>query len=192
MAVLSKAPIHFGPFLVTSQVFYITPLSFALVNLKPILPGHVLVSPRRRVPRVSELTVDETADLFLTVRKVGRMIERVFGASSLNIAIQDGVDAGQSVAHVHTHIIPRRKADLDHKGGTDAIYGMLDGEEGDMSRIQRQLLKVADDETVSDKETKRRTDFPAVDNEARTPRSDEDMEREAQMLAKEMEQENDD
>jgi bis(5'-adenosyl)-triphosphatase len=146
------------------------------------------------VPRVSELTADETADLFLTVRKVGRMIERVFGASSLNIAIQDGVDAGQSVAHVHTHIIPRRKADLDHKGGTDAIYGMLDGEEGDMSRIQRQLLKVADDEagTALDKDTKRRTGFPAVDNEARTPRSDEDMEREAQMLAKEMEQESDD
>lgn len=129
------------------------------------------------------------------------MIERVFGASSLNIAIQDGVDAGQSVAHVHTHIIPRRKADLDHKGGTDAIYGMLDGDEGDMGRIQRQLLKKARDsqeekaddaiDNNENKETKRRTDFPAVDNEARTPRSDEDMEREAQMLAKEMDQEND-
>lgn len=118
------------------------------------------------------------------------MIERVFGASSLNIAIQDGVDAGQSVAHVHTHIIPRRKADLDHKGGTDAIYGMLDGEEGDMGKIQRQLLKVA--ETDNSEGNRRRTDFPAVDNEARTPRSDEDMEREAQMLAKEMDQENDD
>lgn len=131
------------------------------------------------------------------------MVERVFGASSLNIAIQDGVDAGQSVAHVHTHIIPRRKADLDHKGGTDAIYGMLDGEEGDMGRIQRQLLKVADgaaaeagdnnnNNNESKETTKRRTDFPAVDNAARTPRSDEDMEREAQMLAKEMDQENDD
>ncbi|CRG86939.1 DNA repair protein rhp42 [Talaromyces islandicus] len=167
---------------------------FALVNLKPILPGHVLVSPRRRVPRVSDLTADETADLFLTVRKVGRMIERVFGASSLNIAIQDGIDAGQSVAHVHTHIIPRRKADLDHKGGTDAIYGMLDGEEGDMGKIQRQLLKVAENDDNDERKggSRRRTDFPAVDNEARTPRSDEDMEREAQMLAKEMERENDD
>lgn len=153
------------------------------------------------MPRVSDLTPDETADLFLTVRKVGRMIERVFGASSLNIAIQDGVDAGQSVAHVHTHIIPRRKADLDHRGGTDAIYGLLDGEEGDMSRIQRQLLKVANNNNNNNSEQgtgsdrgrdKRRTTFPAVDNEARTPRSDEDMEREAQMLAKEMELERDD
>ncbi|OKL57164.1 Bis(5'-nucleosyl)-tetraphosphatase [Talaromyces atroroseus] len=180
MATLAKGPIYFGPFIVTSQVFYSTPLSFALVNLKPILPGHVLISPRRVVSRVSDLTPDETTDLFLTVRKVGRMIERVYDASSLNIAIQDGVDAGQSVPHVHTHIIPRRKADLDHMGGTDAIYGLLDGEEGDIGRIQREVNK------------KRRTDFPAVDNESRTPRSEEDMAREAEMLAREMEKEVDD
>ncbi|KAF4157838.1 hypothetical protein CNMCM6936_003749 [Aspergillus lentulus] len=71
-AALKGAQIYFGPFLVTSQVFHLTPLSFALVNLKPILPGHVLVSPRRRVPRVADLTAAETSDLFLTVQRVGR------------------------------------------------------------------------------------------------------------------------
>ncbi|KAE8350889.1 HIT-like domain-containing protein, partial [Aspergillus coremiiformis] len=156
------------------QVFHITPLSFALVNLKPILPGHVLVSPRRVVPRVSDLTPSETTDLFLTVRRVGRMVERVYGASSLNIAVQDGVEAGQSVPHVHAHIIPRKKADLDARGGTDAVYDMLDGEEGDLRchYWQRDV---------------RRTRFPAVDNEERRPRSLEEMEDEARMLAREME-----
>ncbi|KAF7168947.1 hypothetical protein CNMCM5623_001841 [Aspergillus felis] len=76
-AALKGAQIYFGPFLVTSQVFHLTPLSFALVNLKPILPGHVLVSPRRRVPRVADLTAAETTDLFLTVQRVGKMVERV-------------------------------------------------------------------------------------------------------------------
>ncbi|GAM37164.1 hypothetical protein TCE0_022f06847 [Talaromyces pinophilus] len=181
-----------------TEVFYLTPLTFALVNLKPIIPGHVLVSPRRIVPRVSDLTADETTDLFLTVRKVGRMIERVYGATSLNIAIQDGVDAGQSVPHVHTHIIPRKRADLDHKGGTDAIYGMLDGEEGDLGRIQRELQLQKDTDILQESSTgtilaegKRRSNFPAVDNESRTPRSEEDMEREAIMLAAEMEKEDD-
>ncbi|KUL85377.1 hypothetical protein ZTR_06998 [Talaromyces verruculosus] len=181
-----------------TEVFYQTPLTFALVNLKPIIPGHVLVSPRRIVPRVSDLTADETTDLFLTVRKVGRMIERVYGATSLNIAIQDGVDAGQSVPHVHTHIIPRKRADLDHKGGTDAIYGMLDGEEGDLGRIQRELQLQKDTDVLQESSTgtilaegKRRSNFPAVDNESRTPRSGEDMEREAVMLAAEMEKEDD-
>lgn len=174
----TKNPIYFGPFLVTSQVFYITKLCFALVNLKPLLPGHVLVSPIRSVPRIADLTSAETAELFLTVRHVGRMVERVYKASSLNVAIQDGIDAGQSVPHVHTHIIPRRRADLDHRGGTDAIYEMMDGSEGN---IAKQLWERM--------EERQRTKFPRVDNEERKPRSEEEMMEEARMLAHEMEKE---
>ncbi|EAL93464.1 hypothetical protein KXX16_001461 [Aspergillus fumigatus] len=177
-AALKGAQIYFGPFLVTSQVFHLTPLSFALVNLKPILPGHVLVSPRRRVPRVADLTAAETSDLFLTVQRVGRMVERVYGASSLNIAVQDGPEAGQSVAHVHAHIIPRKRADLDHRGGMDAVYDLLDGEEGDLRRAF---------EEGKEGERRPRAKFPAVDNEGRSPRSMEEMEAEAEMLAREME-----
>ncbi|KAJ6014025.1 Histidine triad (HIT) protein [Penicillium herquei] len=180
------APIQFGSFIVTQQVFFTTPLSFALVNLKPILPGHVLISPRRVVPRVSDLTPAETTDLFLTVRRVGRMVERVYGASSLNIAVQDGVHAGQSVPHVHAHIIPRKAADLDHRGGTDAVYDMLDGDEGDIGKALREE-RGEENDTGDSSRPKRRTRFPAVDNEARKPRSMEEMIAEAEMLAKEME-----
>lgn len=105
------------------------------------------------------------------------MIERVYNASSLNIAMQDGADAGQSVPHVHTHIIPRKKADLDDRGGGDAIYGMLEGEEGNVGKYLR--------EKVSES----RPQFPKVDNDTREPRSKEEMAKEAQMLAKEMEKE---
>ncbi|KAE8149122.1 HIT-like domain-containing protein [Aspergillus avenaceus] len=176
MALPIKGPIHFGSFVVTTQVFHLTPQTFALVNLKPILPGHVLISPRRVVPRVSDLTASETTDLFLTVRRVGRMIERVYGATSLSIAVQDGVDAGQSVPHVHAHVIPRKRADLDARGGTDKVYEMLDGEEGDLGRH----LEERDGRG-------RRARFPAVDDEERRARSLEEMEAEARMLAGEME-----
>lgn len=169
--------IYFGPFLVTPQVFHLTPLSFALVNLKPILPGHVLVSPRRVVARVRDLTPAETADLFLTTRRVANMVERVYGATSLNIAIQDGKDAGQSVPHVHTHIIPRKRTDLDHMGGTDAVYELMDGEEGDIGRFQ------------SMRQAGRSYSFSAIESEGRKPRSDEEMRTEAEVLAKEMEKE---
>ena len=143
------------------------------VNLKPLLPGHVLVSPRRVTARFSDLTQAEITDLFLTVQNVGRMVERVFGATSLNIAIQDGAAAGQSVPHVHTHIIPRKQSDLDHKGGSDAIYGMLDGEDGD---IGNHLLERASGKSK----------FPAMDNE-RKPRTEEEMCAEAERLSQEME-----
>ncbi|KAJ4363068.1 Dinucleoside triphosphate hydrolase [Neocucurbitaria cava] len=165
---LTRDVVKFGTFVVTSQVFHVTRLSFAIVNLKPLLPGHVLVSPRRIVPRFNDLSAAEVQDLFLTVQRVSRMVERVFDASSLNIAIQDGVDAGQSVPHVHAHIIPRKRDDLEEKGGTDAIYGMMEKKE----RV----------ETGEGK----KGHFPAVDNDSRKPRSDEEMQKEAEWLAEEM------
>ncbi|KAJ5822592.1 Histidine triad (HIT) protein [Penicillium robsamsonii] len=191
----ATAPIYFGPFMVTPQVFHTTPLTFALVNLKPILPGHVLVSPRRVVPRVTDLTPAETSDLFLTVRRVGRMVERVYGATSLNIAIQDGAHAGQSVPHVHAHIIPRKAADLDHAGGTDAVYDLLDGDEGDLGRAFKKVVPTEGDDESTEPVNQdaassgRRSRFPVVDNDARKPREEEDMRAEADMLAREMENE---
>lgn len=102
------------------------------------------------------------------------MVERVFSASALNIAIQDGLDAGQSVPHVHAHIIPRRKDDLEEKGGTDAIYRMMESEDGDLGGLL---------------ERRARGKFPAVDAHERSPRSEEEMRVEAEWLAGEMEKE---
>jgi bis(5'-adenosyl)-triphosphatase len=160
-------------------------LSFALVNLKPLLPGHVLVSPRRIVPRFNDLSAAEVQDLFLTVQRVSRTVERVYNASSLNIAIQDGIDAGQSVPHVHAHIIPRRRDDLSDAGGTDAIYGMMEGEEGDLGRqfAEQERNKQKQSEQAAGDQRGR---FPAVDAEDRKPRSDEEMQKEADWLAEEM------
>ena len=121
------------------------------------------------------------------------MIERVYGATSLNIAIQDGKDAGQSVPHVHAHIIPRRRADLDHMGGTDAVYEMMDGQEGDIGNFQARRQEEM--ETDGRKEggvepgTERRYRFPVIESEERKPRTDEEMRVEAKMLAEEMENE---
>ncbi|KAH6872468.1 HIT-like domain-containing protein [Alternaria rosae] len=180
---LTKEVVKFGSFVVTNQVFHLTRLSFAIVNLKPLLPGHVLVSPRRVVPRFNDLSAAEVQDLFLTVQRVSRMVERVFSASSLNIAIQDGIDAGQSVPHVHTHIIPRKKDDLEEKGGTDAIYAMMESEDADLSK-QLANNDRASRADIAEEEKKGR--FPAVDNDSRKPRSDDEMQKEAEWLAEEM------
>jgi bis(5'-adenosyl)-triphosphatase len=171
-----------------TQVFHLTPLSYALVNLKPLLPGHVLVSPRRVVPRFNDLSADEVKDLFLTVQRVSRTVERLFRASSLNIAIQDGVDAGQSVPHVHAHIIPRKKDDLADAGGTDAIYHMMESEEGHLGRhfVQREKARQASSERDAPSGQERGR-FPAVDaDESRKPRSEQEMNDEAEWLAREM------
>ncbi|KAI9750454.1 MAG: hypothetical protein M1815_001783 [Lichina confinis] len=166
---------HFASFNVTSQVFYRTSLSYALVNLKPLVPGHVLCCPHRRVARVRDLTGSELADLFQAAQRVSNMIQRVFDASAVNIAIQDGEAAGQTVPHVHAHIIPRRKDDFDGEG--DKVYELLESKEGDIGRSLR---------TTHERSS---SGFPKVDEESRKPRSDAEMNREAVWLAKEMQDE---
>lgn len=69
---------------------------------------------------------------------------------------------------------------MDHKGGNDAIYNMLEGEEGDVGK----QLAERDGRKVDDKP---RPKFPVPDETSRKPRSKEEMEKEAEMLAKEME-----
>ncbi|KAI1733160.1 carbon-nitrogen hydrolase domain-containing protein [Ditylenchus destructor] len=92
-------------------IFYQTSLSYAFVNLKPIVPGHVLCTSIRKAERLADLTDQETADMFILAKKVQRMLESHFKTVSFNVDVQDGPDSGQTVAHVHIHIVPRHKND---------------------------------------------------------------------------------
>ena len=74
-----------------SQTFYRSPsnLSVAFVNLKPLLPGHVLVTTTRVVPRLSELREEELLDIFRTARLVQAAVCDEHEADSANIGLQD-------------------------------------------------------------------------------------------------------
>eukprot|EP00617_Octactis_speculum_P004578 CAMPEP_0185774626 /NCGR_PEP_ID=MMETSP1174-20130828/79124_1 /TAXON_ID=35687 /ORGANISM="Dictyocha speculum, Strain CCMP1381" /LENGTH=136 /DNA_ID=CAMNT_0028461897 /DNA_START=1 /DNA_END=411 /DNA_ORIENTATION=+ len=103
-------PLTFGPYVLSpSQQFYISPsgLSVGFVNLKPLVPGHVLVIPRRNVPKLVDLTEEELVDLWSSVMEVRSIVLRFHGCAGAEIGVQDGADAGQSVPHVHVHILPR-------------------------------------------------------------------------------------
>eukprot|EP00262_Sarcandra_glabra_P009194 TRINITY_DN2324_c0_g4_i1.p1 TRINITY_DN2324_c0_g4~~TRINITY_DN2324_c0_g4_i1.p1 ORF type:complete len:195 (-),score=31.45 TRINITY_DN2324_c0_g4_i1:238-822(-) len=120
----------FGPYKIhRKEVFYSSELSYAMVNLRPLLPGHVLVCPRREVKRFVDLTAEETSDLWLTAQNVGGQLEHHHKASSLTFAIQDGPQAGQTVPHVHIHIIPRKGGDFEKN---DEIYDALDVKEKEL------------------------------------------------------------
>jgi bis(5'-adenosyl)-triphosphatase len=166
-------------------VFYQTPHTFALVNLKPLLPGHVLVAPLRRVARLRDLTPAEAGDLFTVVRRVGRTLERAYaGTTALSVAVQDGADAGQSVPHVHAHVMPRRAGDgaglpgaasAAEGGAGDELYRALEGPAGDVGAH------------LAGRAGESRAPFPRIDEAGRRPRSEEEMAREARWLAAEME-----
>ncbi|GFP97355.1 bis(5'-adenosyl)-triphosphatase [Phtheirospermum japonicum] len=122
----------FGPYKINpKEVFYATQLSYALVNLRPLVPVHVLVCPRREVKRFVDLTSDEISDLWLSAQKVGCQLESYHKASSLTFAIQDGPQAGQTVPHVHIHIIPRKGGDFEKN---DEIYDAIDLKEKELKQ----------------------------------------------------------
>lgn len=83
----------------------------------------VLVASRRNVCRLKELRPDEIADLFQTVCKVQRMLEHVHSTTSSTVTVQDGELAGQTVRHVHCHVMPRRAGDFTNN---DDIYVALE------------------------------------------------------------------
>lgn len=113
-------------------VFYATDKTFAFTNLKPVIPGHVLVSPIRVVDRLSQLTTSEISDLFACAQLVGDAVLKAHPhADSLTVTVQDGPSAGQSVKHVHVHIMPRWPTDRFNASaeGNDSVYAAINDKE---------------------------------------------------------------
>ena len=81
---------------------------------------------------------------------MGTAIEGHFGASALTLTIQDGAEAGQTVHHVHVHILPRKKGDFEKN---DEIYDAIDAAEADMGAAKSGEAEALD----LDKERKPRT-----------------------------------
>ncbi|XP_013143768.1 PREDICTED: nitrilase and fragile histidine triad fusion protein NitFhit isoform X1 [Papilio polytes] len=95
-----------------SCVFYKTNWTYAFVNLRCVIPGHVLIAPIRLAERNRDLNEEEAADFFKTIRLVQKLMEKVHNVNSSTVTIQDGPEAGQTIKHVHCHILPRKKGDF--------------------------------------------------------------------------------
>jgi diadenosine tetraphosphate (Ap4A) HIT family hydrolase len=134
-AIISSLPdvLMFSKFPIdTRTVFHASDLSFAFTNLKPVIPGHVLVSPRRVVDRLTNMTDHEVEDLFRVARMVGQAILLAHPqADSLTLTVQDGPSAGQTVPHVHVHVMPRWSSDRFNSShaGNDAVYAAINESE---------------------------------------------------------------
>jgi bis(5'-adenosyl)-triphosphatase len=88
----------------------------ALHNIAPVLPGHSLIIPRRHVVSLLGLDDSELAAMMLFARAATRLLARAFAADGFDWTIQDGAAAGQTVPHLHLHIIPRHAGDLPDPG----------------------------------------------------------------------------
>lgn len=97
-------------------------LAFAVFDGFPVNPGHVLVMPKRHVANYFELTKNELSAIQELLFLMKSRVEKEFHPDGFNIGINVGECAGQSVFHVHVHLIPRFKGDVENpRGGVRGV-----------------------------------------------------------------------
>jgi len=79
----------------------------AFLDIFPHAKGHTVVIPKKHYNSLSDLPEREWEYLAIGLKRAMEKIKRIFKPTAINIAINDGTDAGQVVPHVHWHIMPR-------------------------------------------------------------------------------------
>jgi diadenosine tetraphosphate (Ap4A) HIT family hydrolase len=89
----------------------------------PVSPGHTLILPKRHIASIFEATKDEVTALWDALQRARTQLLKEFSPDGFNIGINDGLAAGQTILHLHIHLIPRYKGDMpDPRGGIRWIF----------------------------------------------------------------------
>ena len=93
-------------------------IAFAIYDGFPVSPGHSLIIPRRHISSFFEATSEEQLSFLDLISKVQQLLKNEYSPDGFNIGINDGEAAGQTVMHLHIHLIPRYLGDVeDPRGG---------------------------------------------------------------------------
>ncbi len=92
-------------------------LAYSASDTYAVSPGHTLVIPKRHVASFFDLTQDEVAACMDLIHEEKKRIDAEFNPDGYNIGVNVGPAAGQSILHVHIHIIPRYKGDVENPQG---------------------------------------------------------------------------
>jgi superfamily II DNA or RNA helicase/HKD family nuclease/diadenosine tetraphosphate (Ap4A) HIT family hydrolase len=100
------------------RIFYMDSVVIGLWDGYPVSPGHALIVPRRHVASWFEATADEKYAVIDALERAKREIEKTHAPQGYNIGVNVGSPAGQTIFHLHVHLIPRYHGDMpDPRGG---------------------------------------------------------------------------
>jgi len=93
-------------------------LAFAIRDLYPVSPGHTLVVAMRDVATWFEASREDKAAILELIDEVKARLDAEFHPDGYNVGFNAGEAAGQTVMHLHVHVIPRYRGDMtDPRGG---------------------------------------------------------------------------
>lgn len=83
--------------------------TLAFMDVMPQAEGHTLVVPKEEAENIFDLSPEGAAALIATAQRVAKAVKKALGCPGLMLVQLNGKAAGQSVFHIHMHIIPRSK-----------------------------------------------------------------------------------
>ena len=86
-----------------------------IFDLNPASKGHVLILPKNHYKDICEADEEVMAKILPLAAKLGKSMKSQLGASGFNVVQNNGTSAGQTVFHLHVHVIPR------YEGGPDMV-----------------------------------------------------------------------
>lgn len=96
---------------VPSKVIYETDNCIVFLTTGPVSYGHALVVPKQHYENVADTPDDVLKDIIVTAKRIGEVAKSELKATGYNILNASGIDAQQSVFHLHFHVVPRYPSD---------------------------------------------------------------------------------
>lgn len=113
---------------------------FALRDGYPVTPLHTLIVPQRHIISYFDLNSNEHKNLFPFIeRQRNKILEEDPTVTAFNIGINDGQAAGRSVDHLHIHLIPRRKGDMENPRG--GVRGVIPSKQKYIKKEEKKWVK---------------------------------------------------
>ena len=97
-------------------------LAYASYDTYPVTEHHCLIIPKRVYPDYFDSTLEELKGLNELIFKTKEFLDNKYQPTGYNIGVNSGEDSGQTVFHLHIHLIPRYKGDVDDpRGGVRGV-----------------------------------------------------------------------
>ncbi len=97
-------------------------LSFAIYDGFPVNEGHALIIPKRHTANYFDLSLEEQTDCIELLNRVELIVKEKYNPDGFNVGININEAAGQTVPHVHIHLIPRYNGDVEEpRGGVRGV-----------------------------------------------------------------------
>lgn len=97
-------------------------LSFAIYDSFPVNEGHALIITKRHTANYFDLTLEEQIDCIKLLNRFKGIVQEKYNPAGFNVGININESAGQTVPHVHIHLIPRYKGDVEEpRGGVRGV-----------------------------------------------------------------------